>query len=67
MNNKLVCLISLLILVQSFQSVVSCPGSFNGISIVHDEDCTNGRRSLGCNAGYIYFQLFGIEEILTKF
>lgn len=51
--NKFLILISLLVLIQSFQIVLSCPDSAYGIRIVEDIDCTNGRRSLGCNAGYI--------------
>lgn len=54
MNNKFVFLISLLVMVQFLQSVLACPSSYNGIRIVYDEDCSNGRRSLGCNAGYLY-------------
>lgn len=49
--NKFVIIISLFVIMETFQIVHSCPSSFNGIRVVYDEDCTNGRRSRGCNAG----------------
>ena len=64
--NKFLILISLLVLIQSFQIVLSCPDSAYGIRIVEDIDCTNGRRSLGCNAGYINIRNYQ-KKVINNF